>query len=486
MDASGFHLAPKDPEGQALFEEFLERMRLLDESRNSRAPEVPVSIPCSEPASKSVLPPSPFLKKNARWTGPVAAPTTGTGKTLSQLLTLHLGNIRQGAKKATPATRDRKYAVELLVETVGNLSITDLTPHDAIAFADLLSTWPKLKHSYHDLRDLPALDVAEIAKRRKLPAISVGTQRKHILEINAFMNWAIKVGELSENPFRYLDGARYTRDEKGRLLDKKDPFSHADLAAIFDSSHMRSHAAPHKYWLPLIAYFTGMRVNEIAQLYIDNVTLKPYLDEEGVEHNILVFDISTHYEGQSVKSGYGIRDIPIPKAILELGFETYLEEVRASGSRLLFPGIPWAEGGPGRCVSQWFNGTHLRVTCGITSARKTLHCFRHNLATLMERCHVPKSIARAINGHSPGEDLEDKVYVARATPLECQRVLDNLPFPKLDLLPYEPGRFSHYLTQTAVERGREKRMRDAGKPYRRPLGPRPKQRAVVSKPSALG
>jgi hypothetical protein len=30
--------------------------------------------------------------------------------------------------------------------------------------------------------------------------------------------------------------------------------------------------------------------------------------------------------------------------------------------------------GPGRVMTQWFNGVHLRKACGITSHAKTLHC----------------------------------------------------------------------------------------------------------------
>ncbi|UPG94306.1 hypothetical protein [Luteibacter aegosomatissinici] len=152
--------------------------------------------------------------------------------------------------------------------------------------------------------------MAARAKREKLPPISLGTQRKYLGHINALMNAAIKSGDLVENQFRYVDLALYSKDEHGRRRKKKDSFHHADLAQIFAPEHLAKLTAPHKYWAPLIAHFTGMRVNEIAQLYVEDVRLNPYLDDTGQEWNVLTFDIAPDRTGQSVKTDYAIRRTP--------------------------------------------------------------------------------------------------------------------------------------------------------------------------------
>lgn len=462
------HFAPTCAEGHALGMAFIERMwemdRLRDISPRQPAPAA-VIAPSRPPVSDLRSPTKPQPT-------PPAAPAAGA-KTLGELIELHLANLRHGPQRATSPLRDREPALRMLLETVGDQLIAHLTPADAIAFADLLGVWPKRKQNYPHLADLAAPEVAVRAKKAKLPPIGLGTQHKHLMHVNALMNWAVKLGEIPANPFRYVDTARYRKDENGRLRKKKDTFSKADLMAIFDPTHMRNHNAPHKYWVPLIGHLTGMRVNEITQLYLDDVVRKPYLDEEGDEHEVLVFNISPDGEGQSVKTSYSIRSIPVPKTLLDLGFERYIEEVRASGSTLLFPGIPWEEGGPGRSVSQWFNGIHLREVCGIKSPRKTLHCLRHNLTTLMERRKVPDSIICAINGHSPGEGVDKKTYVADATVLECREALESLPFPNLPLEPYVSGRFDRYLAHAATERERQERAIAEGTEFKRRMGPRP-------------
>lgn len=102
---------------------------------------------------------------------------------------------------------------------------------------------------------------------------------------------------------------------------------------------------------------TGMRVNEVTQLYLADVRTDPYLDESGQERLVMTFDITGDRDGQSVKTEYAVRRIPVPQRILDLGFERYLADVRASGASHLFPGLSWAEGGPGRAVSQWVNAS---------------------------------------------------------------------------------------------------------------------------------
>jgi hypothetical protein len=41
------------------------------------------------------------------------------------------------------------------------------------------------------------------------------------MQVNALMNWAVRLGEITANPFHYLDTTRYRKDENGKLLKKK-------------------------------------------------------------------------------------------------------------------------------------------------------------------------------------------------------------------------------------------------------------------------
>ncbi|HEY4092691.1 MAG TPA: site-specific integrase [Luteibacter sp.] len=481
------HFAPHSEEGHRLGMAFIERMWQLDDERDARAVG---PAPSTEPAIAVAVHPRPVVttrvgasiwprhrktmdRKAVVVPAPSAPPPMGGGKLLSELCALHLANVRNGEKRATPAVRDRQYALDLLLDVVGDRPIGTLGSQDAIDFVEVLASWPRNKQHLPQFEGLSARQTAKLAKKGQVQCIEAGTQHKHLMHVNALMNWVIKCGDLTSNPFRYLDTQRYRRDETGRVRKKKDRFSHADLRVIFDPVALRDHSTPYKYWVPLICYFTGMRVNEASQLTLGDVHRKHYLDDEGREHQVLVFDIGRHNVGQSVKSNYSIRDVPVPQALLDLGFERYIDDVRASNAEDLFPGLNrHQEGGAGKTVSHWFNATHLRDTCGISSKRKTMHCFRHNLITLMERCNVADSIVHAVHGHAPGEGIDRRHYIADGTVLECQAVLDGLPFPNIPMTPYVSGRFDDYLTHQAAEREREARAREQGAVFVKKKGPR--------------
>lgn len=451
---------------------------------------LPILMPAVQPSLRPLLP-APSAEPAPLVVSPVVAAPVGlpapntdvipsgkpadtppTGDLLSTLIERHLKNVSLGPKRATPATRDRGYALNLLIEAVGDRPIATITPDDALQFATLLACWPAQRHTYRHLDGLTAPAVAARAKREKLKLIRPGTQFKHLSHVNALMNWVVKLGALKENPFKYVDTSRYLRDENGRRRKKKDTFNHADLGEIFDSTRMAGYDCPHKFWVPLIAHHTGMRVNEVSQLFLADVRTDPYLDESGQECQVMTFDITGDREGQSVKTDYSVRRIPVPQRILDLGFKRYLADVRASGANHLFPGLPWAEGGPGKTVSQWFNDTLLRKVCRITDRRKTLHSLRHTLTTLMDRNKVPESIICAINGHSVGDSVDKRNYVADGTVLEMRRVLDTLPFPDLPLAPYVSAKFSGYLAHAASERLREACAKEEGTEFKRKMGRR--------------
>lgn len=422
----------------------------------------PDRIPASVPRATALVGATPQPEPHV--------PSPDRGKLLSELVALNLANLARGPKKATPATRDRRYILDMLMDVLGDKPVADVTAQDANAMANVLASWPRQRTDYPEFLGMPAKQVAAATKKRGLRVIQRSTQYKHIMALNAFFNWCVATKAIVENPFHYVDNSRY-RDP---VPKKRDIFSTQDLQTIFAPKHVNRYTEPHKYWIPLIALFTGMRVNEISQLYVDDVQTETEMDEDGVEHAILYFDITPFREGQSIKTGYSVRRMPVPDRLLKLGFERYVSDVRASGSAHLFPGLQWAEGGPGRTTSRWFNTHHLRNACGITSAKKSLHCFRHTLTTRCERAHVPKSIMQTLNGHSDGQGIDARTYVARGSLLECRRAVDGLKYPPLDLVPYLPERFAAYLAQATAQAAHAERLGSEGKQVMSRRGRRPK------------
>lgn len=499
-NGDGVRLSAKCSEGHAMVVELMQRLGLFDQSPMPRrwkprtdhadtsnitftdgAPAMPVrrlaetQIPAVSPNDASAAErPTPTPNPQAIETCPPASShgsdAAPPSDRLSNLTERHLGNMKRGKTGDRSSTKERRYILTLLREVIGDKPVAAITPDDASAFADVLSVWPAYLHNQPDFKNMSALNVAAKARSEKVRPIHTSTQAKHIKAVKAFFHWCMESEAIQKDPFRFIELKRY----RDLIPRKKDPFSTPDLRALFDADRMRSLSEPHKYWVPLIAFYSGLRVNEIAQLYLDDVKEGLTMDEDGTERPLLYFQVAPFRNGQSVKSVYAHRQVPVHSKLIKLGFETYLADVRKSGALHLFPGLTWGVDGPGRVLTQWFNGSHLRKQCGIATHTKSLHCFRHTITTLADRCLIPKSVMRTINGHSDGPAIDEKSYVARANLLECKNALEKIRFPDLKTAPYQPDQFAAYLEQTKVNEMHRNRLLAEGKPVQPRKGRPPK------------
>lgn len=206
-------------------------------------------------------------------------------------------------------------------------------------------------------------------------------------------------------------------------------------------------------------------------------------DRDGVVHDVLCMHLG---RGKKRKSKNAVRVVPVPKRVLALGFEKYLQDLDAFGEEDLFPGLRTSEGRPGGTIENWFNGK-LRTDWGILDKEVTFHCFRHTIATLMRNARTPLAIRHALMGHSSkprpgsvpnGNTVSEEHYEDVVTPLDILLELDRLPFPELDVVPYERGRFDDYLKHEGVRRRSNEILVAAGKEPKPKRGPLPKAKSA--------
>ncbi len=121
------------------------------------------------------------------------------------------------------------------------------------------------------------------------------------------------------------------------MSDDKDsaiitvPFPESDLQLMFNSKHYSQGRlkTPAKFWLPLLALFTGCRGNELAFLFKEGIRKHP-------ENNIYYIYIRRNKELEKrTKSPSSVRSIPIHPQLTKLDFLKFVQSV-ADGSRL-FP-----------------------------------------------------------------------------------------------------------------------------------------------------
>lgn len=222
--------------------------------------------------------------------------------------------------------------------------------------------------------------------------LSTRTKKGYISDISTFFKWCYHRHYCSSNPFNGLSGTinSTTRGTREKTEENWKPFSDDDLIAIFKAIMHRSDTEKRKkqevrrafYLFPfsLIALYTGMRSNEIAETHLADVHSDHIYIPEG-------------------KSESACRDVPIHPMIAPI--IDRLKTISTDGH--LIPNIKrgGVDSKRNHNVSKRFS--HLirpyQRPALIPDRDKVFHSFRSNMATRLENLGVPESTAEQIIGH---------------------------------------------------------------------------------------
>lgn len=222
------------------------------------------------------------------------------------------------------------------------------------------------------------------------------TTVKNLGLIKSIFDVACSNALISSNPFKEIRLIKPSRKEKSRL-----PFTPLELQSIFSSPvYTQGHrpqggAGEAAYWLPLIALYSGMRLEEIGQLCHEDIR-----EESGIWY----FDLVHQPEkGKTLKNDSSCRRVPIHPELIERGFLRLMRQDAALQPQRIFPLL--ASAGSRQLTaswSQWF-GRYLRQVVGITDKRKTFHSFRHTFKDACREAMIPKEVHDRLTGHSSSD-----------------------------------------------------------------------------------
>lgn len=337
-----------------------------------------------------------------------------------------------------------EFVLNFFEALVGDKPIEDINEKDIETFMDGLEHLPLRTRTDPDKPEITYKKIIARSKKEKLACLGKSSQAKYFGYLKTFFNHLLERKIIVDDPFAMVKKDQYKLP--GRT---KESFSDEDVLNIFDPKHDASLDEPQKYWAPLICFYHGMRINEVVQLYLDDIV---QID------GIWCFHISRNRAGQRIKTPSSARYVPIHSKFLDLGFFQYVEDVKKQGHEHLFPGLTWGANGPAGNVSIWFNRFHLRKRCGITNKKKTLHVFRHTFGTKAAKVGVFKRVIKRLFGHKLEEDMIDIHYIDPADVPECKEKMEEILFPTLQVVPYVAGRFDNYLKSESAKLAREGRQ----------------------------
>lgn len=327
-----------------------------------------------------------------------------------------------------------RASLELFLLVTGDRPLSTLVREHFKRFVKILQRWPVHASKKPDFKDIVdpvvMLKKADELSAPRLSPVTVGNRAHYV---QCFTRWLQDSNKLHFDPW------------KGVLLPspvqqlKRRPPKPQELAAIFDEEHRKTLTAPHDWWTPLLGLYTGARLREVSQLYLDDID---------VINDVPCIHINDRFEHQQLKTESSRRVVPLHPELERLGFLDYVKELRANGEAKLFPGLPWLGGDkvkdPGRRVGRYFSETYLPA-CGITDPAVTFHSFRHNFATQANRANLDDDRIARITGHKlERQNALTTNYIQAKTLPERMNDLKSIELPVLGITPYQAGQFSSW------------------------------------------
>lgn len=227
------------------------------------------------------------------------------------LLELFGKHSRHEASRLRPDTlAQRVKPVRRFVEFVGmDIPPSKITKAHAREWRDALREWP-LKADQRKV--FAGLDFNRIIERNKalgIPTISDRSLAKYVSEVSALFSWMVKEGYVEANVFDNL----HIQPGSSKQLERT--FSDEQLAKLFASALFTGSEGPDKrgihkpgscrvrdwrFWLPILAAFTGARQAELAQLEIKDI---------GTQEGVYYLRVTNSGEdpGKSVKNKFSVR-----------------------------------------------------------------------------------------------------------------------------------------------------------------------------------
>lgn len=302
------------------------------------------------------------------------------------------------------------------------------------------SSFNTLKAGMGPKRPLHEISIAEFVKFRK-PL----DQERHPDTVerdcgawSQFFDWCINRGRHpGPNPVQKPSFTRKMRQGLESKFGKPcNPFTKSDLEKVFDLSRYQSLKKPCQYWLPLLALYTGARLNELASIKIS--AIKEYAPGAW----------SLNIEDSKTRAG--IREIPLHSKLISMGLLKYVEDVVKSypDATLLFPYLrDAAKNGYGNLPGRDFS--KLKTELGL-GEDKVFHSFRKTFVSCLQFNKCPKENRKAFVGHEGDDDVHDIYSKAEIGPGWLnENVLTYLDFEAalgftLPDIEYEMGRFNQY------------------------------------------
>ncbi|MBP3615691.1 MAG: tyrosine-type recombinase/integrase [Alphaproteobacteria bacterium] len=292
-----------------------------------------------------------------------------------------------------------KRVIALFFQLFNTNKIEDITKENCLTYIeDYLYRIPR---NYTKIKRYQYLSAMELLLKEGdvKNRLCKKTLQTYVTPIKEIFHYAY-IHDLVDNDFSsILKSPTVTRHDK---LETRTVFSKADIKAILENLPP-ANQNPTNFFVPLIAMFSGARLNEICQLTVDDI---------GREGQVYYFYINDNSNVKSVKNSYSIRKVPIHNMLIKLGFWDYVKYRRTDTMcNRVFKDVTYNEHNNwGGLFSKRFSRLldKAKIKRNTDEGKKCFHSFRHTFTTQAQECGISTEFRHIICGwqqNSIGESI---------------------------------------------------------------------------------
>ena len=376
-------------------------------------------------------------------------PTRKNKKTLDDLL----DDWIESDQPAPKTQSDGRLYVRRFKALHGDLDVREIGGEHIIDFRRGLLSFPRVvpAHlkgaSFKTICDYGATleETKRLDRRSVNKAIGVigsllkTAQGQKLVDRNVAAGCRLKIGDKAERK-----GKPFTIEELNRLL----------ASAIFLDPAYRplGGGGEAAFWLPLLAMFTGARLEELGQLLIsdvktiDGIVCLSITDIPDDETRMTKAEANRSPAiSKTVKTEAARRIVPLHPTLIDLGFLRYVEKIKAVSKNRLFPELRSYRGKVTKNFSRFINryiDNHVTK-----NPKKNFHSLRHGAIDAMRGGgfqqiwlsrpdDVPTNLSEAV-GHA---DASTTALYGLGTPVQMlHREICKLKYPGLSLTEVRPA-----------------------------------------------
>ncbi len=337
-------------------------------------------------------------------------PKPTDGPKLSELLPVYTDFMRTSGSWTGQTLAQNEKSFSMFLEVAGDLPVQAYDRKLTAGYYDVLRNLPANYSRPVEWRGMPLAEIAQQKSAADEPKLSMKTVKRHMTAISKLFKHLHTNGQREgENPAK---GFEYPKP-KQRSNEGRQEWKGQALAKLFQSPVWTGCASKsrrtvpgtkiikdEKYWLPLLGLYHGNRLEEFAQLRIEDIQ-----EEEG----IWFFRINDEGNRQ-LKNAQSRRRVPIHPEVCRLGFLDYVKSFPPEPSGLVFPNLQ--PGGSDRKLgfyfSKWFGA--YRKAVGVYEDKLDYHSFRASFITKLYVASVSEAMVHVLVGHE-GKHVSSAVYL---------------------------------------------------------------------------